>query len=198
MSQEVLAPSPRLGTAPPADAARRSGLRAARVDAVMRWVVLTAAALSILVVVLVVVFLASKALPVLQTPGLGGFFGSATWAPDGSGGGFGGNAYFGALTPIAGSLMVVALALVIAVPLALARFRQFQAARREADSLRQALEDRKVIERAKGIVMKRLGVDEGEAFRRLRKLASDHNRKLVEVARVILAADDTFQALEQS
>lgn len=119
MSQEVLAPPPRWGPAPPAEASSRHP-RAARVDAAMGWVVRGAAGLSVLVVVLVVAFLATKAAPVLQTPGLAGFFGSATWAPDGSGGGFGGTAYFGALTPIAGSLMVVALALVIAVPLALA------------------------------------------------------------------------------
>jgi phosphate transport system permease protein len=121
MSQEGLAPPPRWGAAPPGGAAaRRRRLGAARVDAVMGRVVLGAAALSVLVVVLVVVFLASKAAPVLHTPGLAGFFGSTRWAPDGSGGGFGGDADFGALTPILGSLMVVALALVIAVPLALA------------------------------------------------------------------------------
>jgi phosphate transport system permease protein len=120
MSQEVLAPPPRTGAAPPAGARGGAGRRALRVDATMRWVVLGAAALSILVVVLVVAFLATKAVPVLRTPGLAAFFGSTGWAPDGSGGGFGGDAQFGALTPILGSLMVVALALVIAVPLALA------------------------------------------------------------------------------
>ena len=48
--------------------------------------------------------------------------------------------------------------------------------------MRQALEDRKVVERAKGAVMRRLGLGEDEAFRRLRKLANDQNRKVVEVA----------------
>jgi response regulator NasT len=84
-----------------------------------------------------------------------------------------------------------------AITLAVLRFDHFQQLRKEAADLRQALEDRKVIERAKGVVMKRLRVDEEEAFRRLRKEASDHNRKLVEVAQTVLTADQAFQALEE-
>src|SRR5262249_18593513 len=56
-----------------------------------------------------------------------------------------------------------------AVTLALRRFEQQQALRKEAHDLRQALEDRKVIERAKGIIMRRLQVEEEDAFRRLRR-----------------------------
>jgi response regulator NasT len=83
-----------------------------------------------------------------------------------------------------------------AIVLAMRRFEQFQAVRREAADLRQALEDRKLIERAKGIVMRRLSVNEDEAYRRLRKLASDHNLKLVDVSRNILKAEEVFVALE--
>jgi response regulator NasT len=85
-----------------------------------------------------------------------------------------------------------------AINLAMLRFGHFQALRREAATLRQALEDRKTVERAKGVVMKRLRVDEPEAFRRLKKMASDHNRKLVEVAQTVLTAEEVFQALEKS
>ena len=67
----------------------------------------------------------------------------------------------------------------------------------EAAGLRQALEDRKVIERAKGAIMRRLGVPEAEAFDRLLRQASDRNRKLVEVAQEILTAEEIFQALER-
>jgi response regulator NasT len=84
-----------------------------------------------------------------------------------------------------------------ALDLAMARFEQFQAVRREAADLRQALEDHKLTERAKGAVMRRLGVDEIDAYRRLRKLSSEQNRKLVEVARSVLAAEEVFQALER-
>ena len=83
-----------------------------------------------------------------------------------------------------------------AIALAMARFEHLQAIRREADTLRQALEDRKLIERAKGILIRRLGVDEEDAFRRLRKASSDQNRKVVEVARDLLAAEKVFAGLE--
>jgi response regulator NasT len=78
------------------------------------------------------------------------------------------------------------------INLALRRFEQFQELRQEAADLRQALEDRKLIERAKGILMKKAGLDEATAFRRLQKLASDRNLKLAEVARIILTAEEAF------
>lgn len=80
-----------------------------------------------------------------------------------------------------------------AIAIALRRFRQFQELSKEAADLRQALENRKVIERAKGILMERSGLGEADAFRRLQKLASDKNRKLVEMAEWILTADEAFQ-----
>src|SRR5262249_58644877 len=80
-----------------------------------------------------------------------------------------------------------------AIMLALRRFEQMQQLRKEASDLRQALEDRKLIERAKGILMKRGRMDEAEAFRRLQKTACDRNLKLVEAARMILVADEAMQ-----
>ena len=65
----------------------------------------------------------------------------------------------------------------------------------EVTQLRQALEDRKVIERAKGMVMKYAGLDEEDAFHRLRKLASNQNRKLVEVAQTVVEAGEVFREL---
>jgi AmiR/NasT family two-component response regulator len=85
----------------------------------------------------------------------------------------------------------------IAIGLAITRFAHFQQLRQESADLRQALEDRKILERAKGTVMKRLGVDEQEAFRRMKRVASDNNRKVIHVAGGILAADEVFQALER-
>ncbi len=79
-----------------------------------------------------------------------------------------------------------------AIGLAMRRFEQFEALRQEAADLRQALEDRKVIERAKGILMKRGMLDEQDAFRRLQKLASEKSRKLIDVARMILVAEEAF------
>ncbi len=80
-----------------------------------------------------------------------------------------------------------------AIHLAMRRFEQFQTLSLEAANLRQALEDRKVIERAKGLMMKKAALDEMNAFRRLQKLASEKNLKLVELARMIVTADEAFQ-----
>ena len=60
----------------------------------------------------------------------------------------------------------------------------------EATDLQPALEDRKVIERAKGILMKRTGMDEAEAFRRMQRLASEKSRKLADIAVMILVAEE--------
>lgn len=84
-----------------------------------------------------------------------------------------------------------------AISLAMRRFEQFQTLYKEAADLRQALEDRKLIERAKGIVMKRAGVDEQEAFRRLNRLARNKNWRLAEIAHRILAAEEIFQELDR-
>ena len=84
-----------------------------------------------------------------------------------------------------------------AIYLAMVRFEQFQKLIKEAANLRQAMEDRKLIERAKGILMKRARVDEPEAFRRLQRLASDRNKKLIEIAQMILLAEEAFQPSER-
>lgn len=79
-----------------------------------------------------------------------------------------------------------------AIALVTRRFREFQLLQEQTDTLRQAMEDRKQIERAKGIIMKRGRVLEEEAFRRLQKLASSKNLKLVEMARTILDAEEAY------
>ena len=50
-----------------------------------------------------------------------------------------------------------------------------------------------MIERAKGILMKKVVLDEQDAFRRLQNLASEKNLKLIEIARMILTAEEAFQ-----
>jgi two-component system, response regulator PdtaR len=80
-----------------------------------------------------------------------------------------------------------------AIGIAMRRFEQFQALRKETSDLKQALEDRKVIEKAKGIMMKKAGLDEHDAFRRLQKLASDKNRKLIDIAHMILTAEEALE-----
>ncbi len=79
-----------------------------------------------------------------------------------------------------------------AIAIAMRRFEQFQALHKEASDLKQALEDRKTIEKAKGVLMKKARLDEQAAFRRLQKLASDKNKKLIEIARIILTAEEAY------
>lgn len=69
------------------------------------------------------------------------------------------------------------------------RFAEFQALQNEAKDLKQALEDRKTIEKAKGIMMKKTRLAEPEAFKTMQKIARDQNLKLIEVARRILEAE---------
>jgi two-component system, response regulator PdtaR len=84
-----------------------------------------------------------------------------------------------------------------AITLAVLRFEQYQRVRSEAASLRQSLEDRKTIEQSKGIVMHRLRIGETEAYQRMRRLSSNHNWKLIEVAHRLLEAEKMFKALEE-
>lgn len=79
-----------------------------------------------------------------------------------------------------------------AILVAVRRFEEFQSLSKEATDLRQALQDRKVIERAKGIIMKRTGQDEAAAFHSLQKLARDKNRKLAQIAEAIVTAEEAF------
>lgn len=75
---------------------------------------------------------------------------------------------------------------------AMSRFAEYQVLRQETDDLRQVLKERKLIERAKGLMMKKAKVDESTASARLKKLATEQNRKLVEVAEMIILAEDVF------
>lgn len=73
---------------------------------------------------------------------------------------------------------------------AMARFRHEEGLRQELADARSQLSDRKVIDRAKGILMKRHGMDEPAAFARLRKTAMDRGMKLADVAQRIVDVAD--------
>jgi response regulator NasT len=75
--------------------------------------------------------------------------------------------------------------LLAAVDLAIHQFVELLSLREEVDTLRDTLETRKLVDRAKGLLMKR-GMDEPAAFRRLQKLAMDKRKSLREVAEAIL------------
>jgi len=69
---------------------------------------------------------------------------------------------------------------------AVARFEQERALRDELRDAHDKLAERKVVERAKGILMRQKGVGEDEAFRMMRKLAMDRNRRLADVAQQVI------------
>lgn len=74
------------------------------------------------------------------------------------------------------------------IEVAIARFQEFQGMRRELENAKLKLADRRDVEKAKGLLMKRKGVDENAAYELLRKMAMDRNIRLGEVARSLLAA----------
>ena len=75
-------------------------------------------------------------------------------------------------------------------PCARARFSELQALRDEADSLAEALEARKAIERAKGILMEKEGLTEAEAFVRLRTASQTSGRTMKFIAEALVQAFD--------
>ena len=78
--------------------------------------------------------------------------------------------------------------LVPAVEVALARFQEFRATEKELGDARAALETRKLVDRAKGILMDKHNLKEEEAFRRIQKLSMDARKSMREVAEAIILA----------
>ena len=71
---------------------------------------------------------------------------------------------------------------------AIARFRMVRQMRNELAETRRALEERKVIDRAKGLLMKAKGIDEDAAYALLRKAAMDQGRRVADVAEALVTA----------
>ena len=72
--------------------------------------------------------------------------------------------------------------------MAISRFNAFHRLRDELDRAKQALEDRKVIDKAKGIIMKNRHISEEEAYGLLRKTAMNESRRVADVARSVIIA----------
>jgi two-component system, response regulator / RNA-binding antiterminator len=71
---------------------------------------------------------------------------------------------------------------------AVSRFNAFDRMREELDRARQALDERKTVDRAKGILMRERNLTEEQAYSLLRKTAMNENRRIVEVAQSIVTA----------
>lgn len=74
------------------------------------------------------------------------------------------------------------------IELAISRFQEFEALRKEIRDLKDAIEARKVIERAKGALMEEQSLTEKDAFRRIQKLSMDKRKAMKEVAEAIIMA----------
>ena len=79
-----------------------------------------------------------------------------------------------------------------AIRLAAARHTEFLALEAEVDRAHQALEDRKLIERAKGLLMQSLEISEAEAFARIQRSARNRNLRLADVARAVIDQRDVI------
>lgn len=78
--------------------------------------------------------------------------------------------------------------LVPAIEVALARFSQFRSLEKEIEDLKETLETRKVVERAKGILMRLQNMNEAEAFRRIQKMSMNNRKSMRAVAEAIILA----------
>jgi len=83
--------------------------------------------------------------------------------------------------------------LVPAVEVALARFAEFRMVEEQVGDLQQALETRKFVDRAKGILMDSQGLTEAEAFRRIQKMSMNTRKPMKDVAEAIILAHQTQQ-----
>ena len=77
-----------------------------------------------------------------------------------------------------------------AIEIALSRFKEFRALEKEAQSLRETLETRKLVERAKGVLMDTQGLKEADAFRKIQKLSMNTRKSMREIAEAILLAHE--------
>jgi len=75
-----------------------------------------------------------------------------------------------------------------AIKLAMARYDEFKSLKVEVDDLKEAIETRKLVERAKGILMKRCNITEEDAFKLLQTHSQKENKKMREIAETIVSA----------
>jgi two-component system, response regulator PdtaR len=73
-----------------------------------------------------------------------------------------------------------------AIEIALSRFREFRELEREVDDLQDQLETRKLVDRAKGILMDAQGLSEAAAFRRIQKMSMNTRKAMKEIAQAII------------
>jgi len=77
-----------------------------------------------------------------------------------------------------------------AIEVAMSRFHEIQALREEVEDLEDSLETRKLVERAKGVLMQKLGIQEAEAFTRIQRESRNTRRPMKEIAQSIISGEN--------
>ena len=75
-----------------------------------------------------------------------------------------------------------------AIKLAMSRFLEFEILKRENRDLKNSLQARKAIEKAKGLLMEKEGLSEAAAFARIRKISMDRRQSMTDIAEIIITA----------
>ncbi len=83
--------------------------------------------------------------------------------------------------------------IVPAIEIATARFLEFRELEKEVGDLRETLETRKLVDRAKGILMDQQGLSEAEAFRKIQKMSMNTRKPMKEIAEAIVLAQEAKQ-----
>jgi len=84
-----------------------------------------------------------------------------------------------------------------AIELAVSHFQEFVALQKENEDLKKTLEARKIIERAKGILMKSKGLSEAEAFSLIQKKSMDLRKPMSEIAEAVILSEELQKANNQ-
>ena len=83
------------------------------------------------------------------------------------------------------------------IEIAVSQFQEFVTLRKENENLKKTLEARKIIERAKGILMKSKGLSEAEAFSLIQKKSMDLRKPMSEIAQALILSEDLTKAKNQ-
>jgi len=84
-----------------------------------------------------------------------------------------------------------------AIELAIAHFEEFIALRKENDNLKKTLEARKIIERAKGILMANQGLSEADAFALIKRKSMDMRKPMAEIAQAPVLSDEFANVIKR-
>jgi len=77
-----------------------------------------------------------------------------------------------------------------AIEIAMARYREFLEMDKQISDLKETLDTRKLVERAKGVLMDSQGLKEAEAFRKIQQLSMNTRKSMKEIAQAILLANE--------